>query len=558
MLKLKKLFLIIVIAGLGLPVVFASADTLGQNQYFFVEKSFEKNDKAQVSATLQLISNNGYFYIADDWYQGLSGEKKDQVDFGLHSLANDFDTIIYPNLTSLYGSEWKPGIDNDVKVSILFHQMRNGATGYFRTQDEFEKAQAADSNAREMIFLNVEILPYSLSSEYLAHEFVHLITFNQKDRLQGVEEETWLNEARAEYAPTLLGFDEPYQGSYLEQRMKRFVESPRDSITQWDGRESDYGALDSFFHYFIERYGDIILSDSLKSPLVGIASLNNSLKKYSFNKTFSQIFTNWTQAMFLNDCSFGPDFCFRQTNLSDIKIAPSLILLPTGQETTMDLTYSIAPWSGNWYRIMGGADTLSLTFQGSKGDIYKIPYVICSQNNICSLGELSLDANNKASAFFTGFNKNFQSLTLMPSLQTSEEIKSFSLSLKSELSAGEQEKINQLLAQIAQLKKQIAEIQAKLAVLQNKTPQQDISLTSCSFAFESNLGLGSRSQNVSCLQKFLVSQGPDIYPQAAISGFYGILTKQAVIKFQEKYSISPASGFVGPLTRAQIKKIMSS
>jgi len=38
------------------------------------------------------------------------------------------------------------------------------------------------------------------------------------------------------------------------------------------------------------------------------------------------------------------------------------------------------------------------------------------------------------------------------------------------------------------------------------------------------------------LQIFLKSQGKNIYPEGIISGWFGPLTKKAVIAFQEKYA----------------------
>jgi hypothetical protein len=64
-----------------------------------------------------------------------------------------------------------------------------------------------------------------------------------------------------------------------------------------------------------------------------------------------------------------------------------------------------------------------------------------------------------------------------------------------------------------------------------------------------DLSLGAQGADVSQLQS-LLSQDPTIYPQGSITGYFGPLTQQAVIRFQEKYGISAsATGFVGPITR---------
>ncbi len=56
---------------------------------------------------------------------------------------------------------------------------------------------------------------------------------------------------------------------------------------------------------------------------------------------------------------------------------------------------------------------------------------------------------------------------------------------------------------------------------------------------------------VSALQDFLQSEG---YLNAGPSGFFGLMTTGAVKKFQSDHGISP-TGYVGPLTRAEIKAV---
>jgi ABC-type transport system substrate-binding protein len=83
-----------------------------------------------------------------------------------------------------------------------------------------------------------------------------------------------------------------------------------------------------------------------------------------------------------------------------------------------------------------------------------------------------------------------------------------------------------------------------------------------SFQFKSNLSFGSRGKEVEELQKCL-AKDPEIYPEGEISGYFGTKTKEAVIKFQEKYKedillpfdLKEGNGIVKEKTREKLNKI---
>lgn len=71
-------------------------------------------------------------------------------------------------------------------------------------------------------------------------------------------------------------------------------------------------------------------------------------------------------------------------------------------------------------------------------------------------------------------------------------------------------------------------------------------------ALYQSLGAGSRGQQVTELQQTLTNLK---FYSGPITGYFGNLTRVAVIKFQRAYSISPAIGFVGPLTRTRLNQL---
>ena len=558
----KEIIFVSVLIILIFPL-FAFADSEGQVKNFFVDSAYDSEGREQVPAFLEEISQNGYFYLENEWYQNLSQGEREVITQNLTILTQEFDQTIYPELTSAYGSEWKPGIDSDYRMTILFHQMKEGIAGYFKEGDEYPKLQDQTSNEREMIYLSAEYLKSPLIKSYLAHEFTHLITFNQKERLRGVSEEIWLNETRAEYAPTLLGYDDEYQGSNLQQRVKQFITSPSDSLTEWQNQKSDYSSINIFTQYLMDHYGIEILADSLQSSQIGIPSLNYALEKNNIEKDFSQIFTDWTIAIFLNDCQVEENYCYKNENLKNLKVSPSLIFLPSTQKTSVSLNYSVKQWSGNWYRIMGGEGDLKLEFDGEDQVEFRFPYVLCKDSQTCQVDFLDLDEKQTGQISFENFGEDYISLTLILSIQSKisgfngrESSFSFSLSVSMEMKTEKEELIAQLKAQISELLTQIAELQVKIAAIFKEKISCD--------SLESNLYYGLESPEVSCLQEFLKAQGAEIYPEGLVTGFFGPLTQAAVSRFQEKYAaeiltpldLGHGTGFAGISTRSKINQIL--
>ncbi len=86
-------------------------------------------------------------------------------------------------------------------------------------------------------------------------------------------------------------------------------------------------------------------------------------------------------------------------------------------------------------------------------------------------------------------------------------------------------------------------------------PVISTSTATSSILFSSTLSLGSAGEEVKNLQSFLKTFGFFSYP--SITGYFGEVTKAAVVAFQKAYSISPI-GIVGPLTQAKIYSLLIS
>ncbi|TSC75452.1 MAG: hypothetical protein G01um101430_294 [Parcubacteria group bacterium Gr01-1014_30] len=561
--KTAKLVYFFAVSAFLLLPVFGFAQTVSFN----VDPAYDLLSRTQIEAELVRTTQNLYFYIEKSWWNNLASQEQNNIRIVLFELGEEFTGRIYPVLTTTFGQEPKPGIDRDEKITILIHQMRQDAGGYFNSGDAYSRLQAPRSNEREMVYLSANRVTSPNLKSFLAHEFVHLITINQKDLLRRVTEEIWLNEARAELAPTLLGYDEIFQGSNLEARMIAFLEKPTLSLTEWLNLKYDYGAVNLFAQYIVDHYGTKILVDSLQSSKIGIASLEEALLRQGVSKTFAQLFSDWAITLLLNDCSVGQRYCYLNQHLKNLKIVPTIYFLPR-TETTISTVHGSTFWSLNWHRLVGGEGQLSLEFEGNSAVSFEVPLALCDRQNLCSITFLALDSQEKGRLQLADFSQKYNSLTILPFVKSKTEgfdgeQRSFSFSWKTSVGQGAQteaELRNQLLSRVAQLRAQLAQLQAQLSALFNGQPLPGA--VSCT-QLNNNLYFGVRnSQEVRCLQEFLKTEG--VYPEGLVTGNFLSLTRTAVIRFQEKYAseiltpfgLQQGTGYVGQATRAKLNQLL--
>lgn len=570
--KRKIIFVFILFLNFGMFWLMGSPvladENVAQPDSFFVDSTMDNGRRDTIQVVLLDTSQHAYFYVDQEWWDKLSLDNQIKNKDFLQSLGTEFDEKIYPGLTSVYGTEWKPGLDGDLRITILFHPLRESAGGYFRFADEHELLQSPNSNEREMVYLNTDYIPSNYVKSLLAHEFTHLVTYNQKNRKEGVSEETWLNEARAEYSPTLLGYDQIYQGSNLQQRAKIFLEHPTDSLVSWEEKQADYGALNLFTQYLVEHYEISILADSLHSSKAGIASLNEALEKNGFQENFSDIFTNWIIASYINDCSLGSQYCYLDLALKDLQVTPKTYFLPLSGESSLSSTNQTQNWAGKWIRFIGGNGDLILRFIGNSENLFKVPYVLKLEDDQLKIGFLDLDAYQRGELKVPDFNSGRASLTIMPSIQSKisgfdgdEDSYPFFWEIKADPSLAQARKVQELVATVKALQAQIVNLRSQLTCL--LIEKSDLTWHS----FDQDLSFGLQNNNeVRSLQIFLQAQGSNIYPEGLVTGNFLGLTKQAVIRFQEKYQedilyplgLTQGTGFLGLKTREKINQLLSS
>ncbi|MCH7711987.1 MAG: immune inhibitor A [Chloroflexi bacterium] len=286
---------------------------------------------------LMLVTPNAYWYVEED-------KRFDLQD--LERSAAVFEETIYPRVTSAFGREWNPGVDNDPHLNIL-NGFLKGAAGYYSSGDEYPEAVSPYSNQREIIYINMGA--YALDSpeylEVLAHELQHAIHWRADP-----SEETWVNEGLSEFATAIAG--------YPPRSIYRFLSSSPTSVLHWPlsgvGGQASYGGASLFMHYLIEHYGDPTdLKPLLEQPEDGIAGIEAYLAELGRKADFGEVFGNWMAANVL-DLESGP---YSYPNL-EVQSRVHRFINPGGT-----LESSIPQYAPEYLRVTLPAGPLLLAFR---------------------------------------------------------------------------------------------------------------------------------------------------------------------------------------------------
>jgi len=217
----------------------------------------------------------------------------------LVAAAEHFEEEIYPTVRRYFGSEWSPGVDGDVHLSILhYYDPDDDAAGSFAPTDQLPRWIEPTSNETEMFYINLDGMEPGEEYYYavLAHEFQHMIHWHN-DR----NETDWLDEGLAELACRLAGFD---PGDSDES----FHQHPDTQLNHWPYDEDTtvhYGAGYRFALYLWERFGDDFIWDLAHHPADGMASLDAVLAARGIGVTADDVFADWVVVNALDEGEYA-------------------------------------------------------------------------------------------------------------------------------------------------------------------------------------------------------------------------------------------------------------
>jgi len=261
--------------------------SIGQRETFWVNDEALSDSYITIEATLAYTTSHVCMWVQD----GLSLPQR-----GIEASAHQFEEHIYPTNRSYFGSEWSPGVDNDVCIHVLNADLPS-VGGYYSSYDEYPRSINPFSNEKEIVYINAAAATpgTDLFDSYVAHEFQHMIHWNVDPN-----EDTWVNEGCAQTAETLNGY-----GAWIFG----FPSEPDTQLTAWaDEMEQagvHYEASHLFVCYFVQRFGAELTRELTATEADGMAGFDEVLTRNGFDLASSDVFKDWLVANFLNDTTVG-------------------------------------------------------------------------------------------------------------------------------------------------------------------------------------------------------------------------------------------------------------
>lgn len=376
-----------------------SKDEVGDIRTFTaIDFASENQDKIDIVARAEKKGIHAYFYV--DTTLNFDNSQLDEI-------LSLFDNLIYFTNTEVFGSEPRPGIDGDLRITILFLDIREAAgssgevAGYFWSGNQFPKNQVPKSNEREMLYIDITRLSRFGVEDVagtIAHEFQHLIHWNY-DR----DEDIWVNEGLSEYATVVNGLG-------ISNSPALFLNNPDKTLMVWENHPRDYARVFLWILYLAEHYGgNALIRDIVANPGAGLSAQQAVINVRQPGVTIKQIFANWIIANYLDLNSGNIDYSYPSLDLPALRPTQTFGFLPVGTRNAEVNTYAAD------YYLFSGGENLLVRLNGPGNDAeFRAKVIRLKANSAPEVLDFPLDFNRNGSLSFPDFGITFDQLLLIP------------------------------------------------------------------------------------------------------------------------------------------------
>ncbi len=252
----------------------------------------------EMEARVVAVNDIGVAFVQEDLLQGPRTIDEAQMRRALDVFAGD-----YPLLVAHFGAP--SDVDGDGKIAVLFTHLIDdigGVAGQFRADSLLPKSQGGDGNRADLLYLN-PALPEAAYRSVLAHEFQHLISFNQHALVRlGLAEEEWLNEGLSHVAEDLVA---PFQDSGNYALVRAFLQAPGQVGLSGPTDKTKRGAAYLFVRSLVDMLGPDILLRLVQTDLVDRDNIEAAT-----GENMAELMARWAAQLYISgtDLSDHPRF----------------------------------------------------------------------------------------------------------------------------------------------------------------------------------------------------------------------------------------------------------
>lgn len=351
---------------------------------FWVITAFEGENFKEKQVTAKVTEVGRHCYVVVDQDTLADPLEASPIQTKAKEIARVFDESIYPTNTRLFGSEPNPGVDNDGKVFILLSPAvgnygQDTTLGYFSQRDEFapkpdSPAIFKHSNVKEMLYVSSRIVLEGSADDYLgtiAHEFQHMINFNQKVLVgkNKASDDLWIDEGMAMYAIEANGYGLKAGGEVLANHVRRYMQEPDAfSLTDWEHNPEGigYGPVYLFMVYLADRFSEAIIKEVVTSTKIGTKNVDEVLGKRGL--TLARVFHDWALANLLDGLPQVESPHLQYASLQ-MRGANGKSSLPGFDTAPLDLPgrerFAVRPYTARYFRLPDGLMSPRFTLTGA-------------------------------------------------------------------------------------------------------------------------------------------------------------------------------------------------
>ena len=323
-----------------------------------VERFFIHIPETEVVATCIAKSEHLYVYV-DNSVRDLF------TDAEAAAVAREFDNRIYPDVRKWMGTEWKPGLDRDNRITLLMHDVGMNKSGkdyggYFSPTDQLPTLP--NSNRREMLYMDVfQFRERSRHTFYssLAHEFAHLINWFQNG---GTTDQRWLEEGTASFVEWAV------YGTVHNIFVDGYLANPSISLAYTNTADVYYGGTFMFMLYLYEQYGGpAFIRSIIETDALGEQAIDAALAGSGKRDRFPEVFLKWGLANWVNTQVQNKQLGYASLRARKVSaIVPRVRSYPNEANNI-----PIAQWGAHYIVFQNLPKTLDLSVIGNgSGNLY--------------------------------------------------------------------------------------------------------------------------------------------------------------------------------------------